>query len=53
MARMRGSSGKGSAITAGSPNKTCSISSQDTPCLPHFGQLLLSQSKPVISTGDV
>ena len=46
MARIRGSTGEGSAITAGAPSCTCSISSRDTLCLPHFGQLPSSPVEP-------
>jgi hypothetical protein len=48
MARIRASSGNGSARTAGVRAKTSSISARDRPCLPHLGQLPVSQSKPAI-----
>lgn len=33
-------------MTAGVPSRTCSISSRETPCLPHFGQWPSSQTNP-------
>lgn len=38
MARIRGSSGLGSAMTAGVPQRTASMSSFVTPCLPQLMQ---------------
>ena len=48
MARIRASLANGSAGTAGVQAKTSSIPVWERPCLPHLGQLPMSQSKPAI-----